>query len=141
MGSPTKYELLEHTADVGVRAFGADLGEVFANTALGMMEIICDPATVRPQITKEIRVHAADRESLLVAWLNEIIFLIESEEMLFKRFEINHLSATLLEGAAVGEPIDTKHHELRTTVKACTYHELEIYEDGPTWVGRVIFDV
>ena len=83
-----RYELLEHTADVGVVAHGPTLAETFAGAAEGMYALMVEPGDVRPSEPREIRLSAPDRERLLVAWLLELLFLTESQQLLFRRFEV-----------------------------------------------------
>lgn len=135
------YTFFEHTADIGVEAYGRDLPELFENAALAMAEIICDPKTVEPLETKKVEVEAEDKESLLVGWLNEIIYLIEAENLLFSRFEVRSLNDNELRAEVTGEPIGEEKHEIKTEIKAATYHELKIDRQGSGWLARVIFDI
>ena len=141
MAPKPKFELLPHTADIGIRARGKDLPELFANAALGMMSIMADPAKVATTTTEQVSVEADDLPALLVEWLNELIFLIEAHEMVFSRFEIVSIDGTKLAAKAMGEPIDADKHELRTQVKACTYHDLKVGKEDSGWVAQVIFDI
>lgn len=144
-GSPKEpkgpYEFIEHTADVGVRAYGPDLPALFQHAALGMMAIMTDPGRVEPRLSKEIGLEAEDRETLLVEWLSEIIFLIETENLLFSRFDVSFSSDTKLTAIVAGEPLDTEKHDLKTQVKAVTLHNLAVKKTGSSWVAQVIFDV
>jgi len=64
-----RYELLEHPADIGFRAFGESLGNLFANSALAMLSIAGDPAAAEPRHSYALTARSEDRESLLVDWL------------------------------------------------------------------------
>lgn len=141
MGEKPAFELLEHTADTGIRVRGQDLKELFANAALGMISIMADPQAVNQTSRLPIDIQGEDLPGLLVAWLNEIIYLIEAKEMLFSRFEIDSLTDDSLTGAVVGEAIDPTRHDLRTQIKACTYHDLKLGKEDSHWVAQVIFDV
>lgn len=137
----SKYETIEHTADTGVRAFGDTVEEAFCNAAAGMFSIISDPAGVQGKERFDISVEAEDRETLLVEWLNELLYLYDSRGMLMSRFQIDDMSETSLRGAAWGESIKPSRHDLRTDIKAVTYHMLKVERRPEGWVAEVIFDV
>ncbi|MDI7246383.1 MAG: archease [Bacillota bacterium] len=82
------YEVLEHTADVGIRARGRTLEEAFANAALGMMSLVVpEPGRVLEREERQVKVCAADLEGLLVGWLSEFVYLIDAERFLVARIE------------------------------------------------------
>lgn len=141
MNKPGPFEIMAHTADVGLRVRGGDRKKLFTNAAAGMMSIITDSKTVAPAAVKGIEIEAEDFSALLVAWLNEIIFLIEAHGMLFSRFRIDSLTDTELVGRVEGEPLDQAKHQIKTEIKACTYHELKTGKDKSGWFAQVIFDV
>jgi len=121
-----RFEVIDHTADVGIVAYGKDLKEAFANAAFGMFSLIADLEKVRGSISREIDVQSTDQEALLVDWLNELLYLFDVEHIIFKRFEITALSQKKLKAKVYGEKIDTSRHQLKTAVKAATYHMLKI---------------
>jgi len=134
------FKLIEHTADVGIEAYGADISQAFANAARAMFSLIVEPDSVDEAEHRDIEVSAPDQEGLLVAWLNELIYLFDAENILFGRFDITHLSDTELRARAYGEPVDSLRHGLKTGIKAATYHMLEIDRSNGTRV-RVLFDI
>ena len=135
------YEVFEHTADVGIHAFGHTLPELFIHAAQGMESLVVAPEQIRESVSREIAVEGHDIVSLLVAWLNELVFLFDTEYLLFRAFEIDAFTETSLHGRASGEPYDAQRHELSSAVKAVTWHEaaVERIEDG--YKARVIFDI
>jgi len=135
------YEFIDHTADVGIVARGKTIEDVFINAARGMVSLIVDPESVSEKVRREIAVEGADREELLVSWLNELLYLFDAESLVFSRFEITSLSETSLKGAAYGEKVDPARHEIKTQVKAATYHQLKIEKESGGFRGRVIFDI
>jgi len=135
------FELIEHTADIGIRAFGATEAEVFQNTAAGMFSLICEPERILDSRCLEISVSAEGHEALLVEWLNELLYLHDSHSMLFSRFMISEMTESTLEARACGENIDFRRHQLMTDVKAATYHMLKLLRTGDGWTAEVIFDV
>ena len=90
------FEFIDHTADIGILAYGADMKQVFANAARGLFSLITE-LDIWPQRKNVIfEVTAPDREALLVNWLNELIYLFEAKEMLFNRFDITTITDTEL---------------------------------------------
>lgn len=135
-----RFEVIDHTADIGIAAYGANLREAFANAAYALFSLMVDLDNVADAVCYEAEVTAKDREDLLVAWLNELIYLFEVENVLFQRFEIDELSETRLRARCYGEKIDQERHKIKIAVKAATYHMLKVEErDG--YRVQVLFDM
>ncbi len=135
------YEVFEHTADIGLNAYGRTLLELFIHAAQGMESLMVAPEQVQAQVSREIVVEGHDNISLLIAWLNELIFLFDTEYLLFCQFQIAALTETQLQARAFGEPYDAQRHDLSSAIKAVTWHEaaVELADDGYT--ARIIFDI
>lgn len=121
-----RFEVIDHTADVGIIAYGKDLKEAFANAAYGMFSQIADLEGVKEEVERDIIIQSSDQEALLVDWLNELLYLFDVDHIIFSRFEITELSPKSLQAAVYGERIDTLRHQLKTPVKAATYHMLKV---------------
>jgi SHS2 domain-containing protein len=134
------FEIIEHTADAGIRAYGADLREAFANAARGLFSLITELDDIKEVEYRDIKLTAPDQESLLVEWLNELIYLFDAENMIFARFDIAQLSETRLRARVYGEKVDSSRHRLKMGVKAATYHMLNIDESNG-WQVQVLFDI
>ena len=134
-----RFDIIEHTADVGITAYGANLKEAFANAAYAMFSLIADLENVRENVRRHIEVQAEDRESLLVSWLNELLYIFDVDRIIFKRFEVTELGETRLKAEGYGELFDQSRHTLRGGLKAATYHMLKI-EKSNGYSIRVIFD-
>ena len=135
------FELFDHTADVGIVARGADLKEAFATAAYAVFNLIADLGAVSEETSLDIEVEAPDQESLLVSWLNELLYQSDVEQALFKRFEIKEIDDCHLKAKVHGERIDLSRHGLKTQVKAATYHGLKIEERGGRIEVHVILDI
>jgi len=144
-----RFEVIDHTADMGIRAYGRDLAELFTNAAYGMASLTTDLEKVSPKDSQVISLEAQNREELLVYWLNEILFLFASKNMLFSKFEIIEIDDKHLKARIFGEEFDSTRHEIETEFKAATYHGLKISKakrvksDLPegTLEAEVIFDI
>ena len=139
-----RYEYLEHTGDIGIRAYGSTLEELFINAAQGLLESIADVSTVGTPKQTQIEVFAESLEELMVAWLDELNFRHEVEEVFFRRVELRKISEApyRLVAVAYGEPVDFTKHVIYTEIKSVTYHQL-IVEQLPDdrWMAQVIFDL
>jgi len=135
-----RFEVIDHTADVGIVAYGSDLREAFANAAYGMFSLIAELDNVGETVRRTVDVQAPDREALLVAWLNELIYVFDVEYIIFKRFDITDLTDTRLQAAAYGDKVDMSRHRLKTAVKGATYHSLKVERENGHRV-QVILDV
>ncbi len=135
------FEVIEHTADIGLKAYGKTLKEAFENGARGMFSLMVALEVVEKREEFVVEVQAVDAESLLVEWLNELIYLFETEKVLFKDFEIRDWDEkSYLKAFVYGERIDLRKHQLESQIKACTYHMLKITKNN-LWTCQVIFDV
>jgi len=135
-----EFEIIEHTSDIGIRAEGIELAQAFANAARGMFSLITDIEKVDEVLYRDVEVTAPDREALLVEWLNELIFLFDTEQLLLKRFYISELTDTRLKARCYGEKVDRSKHELRIGIKSATYHMVKI-EKNSNYQVQVLFDV
>ncbi len=135
------FEIFEHTADIGLHAYGETLPVLFSNAAQGMESLLVPLEQVRVVTSREISVEGHNTISLLLAWLNELIFLFDAEYLLFRDFEIATLTDTALTGRAHGEPYDGQRHELSSAIKAATWHEAAVTQDDEGYTARIIFDL
>jgi SHS2 domain-containing protein len=136
-----KYELIEHTADIGIRVRGKDLKDLFKNAALAMFDIILEkqelPVSKKTKTTIEQK--AEGLEELFINWLNELLSLSSAKELIFTDFEISRLDKNNLSAVAIGGNI--KDYKVGKEVKAATYHQLKIEESKTGWLAEIIFDV
>ena len=135
-----EFEILDHTADVGIIAYGTDMKEAFANAAKALFSLITDLDDVEEVTQRDIELTAPDRESLLINWLNELIYLFDADNLLFKKFDIIRLSQTHLKARIYGEKVDNSRHKLKIGVKAATYHMLKISRNDGVSL-QVVFDI
>ena len=134
------FEIVNHTADVGIIAYGADLSQAFANAARALFSLITELDDVEEVLHRDIELTAPDEGSLLVEWLNELIYQFDTENIIFKRFDIIQLDKTQLKARSYGEKVDSSKHKLKTGVKAATYHMLKV-DKGDGCRVQVLFDI
>lgn len=134
-----RFQLIEHTADTGLIAYGKALPEAFANAAYGMFSIITDLRKVRQVEARNVEVKEADAESLLFEWLNSLLYFFDAEMLLLKRFDIIEFDGRKLRARCYGEKYAPSRHEIKTGVKSATYHMLEVDKEKNR--VQVIFDI
>ncbi len=135
------YELIDHTADVGVKAYGETLDQAFENAATAMFDIITDNSERDSVGQYDIELRAPDLEQLLVDWLSELLFLHGAKNLVFGFFKVtidkknNHLKAHVF-----GEPFTGSKHKIGSEIKAVTYHMLKVSKKRP-YIVQVLFDI
>ncbi len=131
------FELLEHPADIGLRARGVDLAGAMAAAVAGLACISAGPGAVRNQERRIVRLQDPDPEALLVALLEECLYLGEVHGWLAGGAELRVYEGGL-EGDLLGEPFDAERHQDGSAVKAITWHQLAVRHcDG--YVEVVVF--
>jgi SHS2 domain-containing protein len=133
-----KYEYIEHTADIGIKAYGETVDESFANAALGMFNVMTDVSKVEPVGEFDVKVESDNLEDLLVDWLGELLFLHETQDVLLSEFDVK-IDGLSLDAKVRGETLDREKHELKDDVKAITYHMLEVNQ-GEGYL-KVLLDI
>jgi SHS2 domain-containing protein len=136
--SPMRYENLEHTADVMIRAYGSTVAECFANAAYGMMDQIIDVGRVDRKVTERFSVEGSNLEDLLYNFLSEVLFIFDAKRLALNDFEVMFVSEGL-DCTARGERFDREKHSPKQEIKAVTYHMMQVNEDAPS--VTVLFDV
>lgn len=136
------FEDLENvTADLGIRAWGQSLEEAIANMAAALFSLISDTSFLSGEKSKTISVNADDTPGLLVNFLNNIIFLEDTEGFLPKSMKISNLDPTELTAVTTGDIFDPSRHFVKNQVKAATYHGLRVDRTPEGYKIEVIFDV
>jgi SHS2 domain-containing protein len=134
-----RFEYIHPTADIGVRARGQNLAEAFGNAAYGLFSIITDLRKVRRSEVHRVEVQAESPEDLLYDWLNQLIYLFDTERLLFKACVIKEFNVNSLKAECYGEKVDFSRHQIKMSVKAATYHRLKV--DPELHQVEVIFDI
>ena len=139
------YRYLEElsSADAAFEATGRTLEELFSDAAIATFEVMADTKTVKRLLTREIELENKSVDGLLIDWLSELVFLKDTETILFSVFDVNirKNDVYILKATAKGEKIDREKHSLRSDVKAVTYHMFEVTKIGDNWTARVVLDI
>lgn len=138
---PVNFELIPHTADIGFRVWGETLPDLFANAAYALTSQIIEIPKIAPDKTTFVRLNAETREELLVKWLEELLFLFETDNFLGLEFRVTQCDGASLSATVHGFEWDFSKCLLKTQVKAVTFHGLQIKREENRFVAEVILDV
>ncbi len=133
-----RYELLEHTADVMVKAHGKDLDECFSNAAYALFDQMVDASRIDLETQVSFEVEGHDLESLLYNFLSEFLYIHDAKQLVLREFDVK-IQGDRLSCRARGERLSHKKHGQRHEVKAITYHMLSVDPKEPS--VTVIFDI
>jgi SHS2 domain-containing protein len=140
-----KFEFLEHTADVYIRAHGKTMEEAYENAALAMFETMTDTDKVAPAEEDSLEVEAEDQYALLYNWLEALLVNSETKGMLYSKFQINSWKETAenfkIKAKIWGEKFDPQKHPQKVAVKAVTYHRMVIIREMDRVILELILDI
>lgn len=134
-----KYQNLEHTADLKIKAFGKDKKELFENAMLGMFkEARYESIKTSPVLKREIKISSYDLLSLLVDFLSKVLYLSEVNQEVYEKVEFNIFDDKKIEGVLFGKKLQNKE----IVIKGVTYHDLDIHQiKAGSWKAIVLFDI
>lgn len=132
------YELIDHTADVGIKVNAKTLEGLFIDSAMGMFEIVGHHHTGVDQKV-EISLKSDMLEDLLHDWLSELLYIYETDNIAFSKFKFRKLDETHLKVTAYGEMVEPE--KAKTEIKAVTYHNLKVKKNKKGYGVAIIFDI
>ncbi|MDD5596217.1 MAG: archease [Candidatus Omnitrophica bacterium] len=135
------YEIIEHTADIGIRITGRNLKDLFKNAGLAIFELSSEKISTQEKNHKEISIQqkADNLEELFLNWLNELLSLSAARGVIFESFKFKQLDEKNLQAVGIGSRIT--NYKVNTEIKAATYHQLKITKKRQGWQAEVILDV
>jgi SHS2 domain-containing protein len=134
------FEFIDHTADAGIRVEAPTLEDLFETAGLAFTELVTSVGSLDCRVERRFKLQEDDIETLLVSWLHELLYLLDTEDLVFGRFQVK-LHDFSLEAVAWGEIFDPNIHTIKTEIKAVTYHQLEVAKSDHGWQAQVIFDI
>ena len=133
-----KYEILEHKADLKIRAFGKDKKELFSNMLLAMAESQKPEIKGKQKNKRQIKIKSLDLAALLVDYLSEALYLSQVNKEIYFDINFKKFSNTEIEGELIGQKVVRFGED----IKAVTYHSLDIHQKkDKTWEAIVLFDI
>lgn len=136
-----RFEILDHTADIGLIVYGSNLKVLFENAGEAFFHLITDLKKVRRRVERRINIGGESLDRLMVDWLSELLYLHDVESLLFKGFKVESVGEDGLRAVVKGEPFQEQIHVIKTEVKAVTYHQIQIQRENGRWKARVILDL
>lgn len=134
------YRTFEHTADIGIEAYGATVESAFANVARGMFAIIVNDSDIDSHEERTLTLPVEDDlEQLVVDWLSELLYIYDVDGLVFGDFSLTITDK--LQATARGEPYNRDKHGYGMEIKAVTYHLLDIKRTKKGIYIKVLFDV
>ena len=134
------FEFIDHTADAGIRVEAPTLEDLFETAGLAFTELVTSADSVDCRVERRFKLEEDDMETLLVSWLQELLYLLDTEDLVFARFQVR-IHDFSLDATAWGDVFDPNIHTIKTEIKAVTYHQLEVAKNDQGWQAQVIFDI
>jgi len=133
-----QYEILEHTADLKIRAFGKTKEKLFRHILLGMIESM-KAELYQPQekVKRQIKIKSPDLSALLVDFLSEVLYLTQVNKEIYNDVKFKKFEDKELEGELLGQKVERFGED----IKGVTYHGLEIKKVDDYWETTVLFDI
>ncbi|MFW6080870.1 MAG: archease [Desulfosalsimonas sp.] len=135
------YEVIDHTADTGIRVWAGSQQQLFTEAARAMFELITDTGIISFTETRDLHIEGLDLTDLLINWLRELLFLWSADQLIVLSTRIVDMTENTVSAKAFAEPFDPEKHVVYTDIKAVTYHGADAGPAGDGWEASVIFDV
>lgn len=136
-----RFEILDHTADIGIIVHGESLKVLFENAGEAFFHLITDLKKVKRRVERRVHIEGESLDRLMVDWLSELLYLHDVENLLFKGFNVGAVGEDGLKATVKGEPFQEGVHVIKTEVKAVTYHRIEVRKENRKWRAQIIFDL
>jgi SHS2 domain-containing protein len=133
-----KIEFLEHTADVKFQAWGKTLEELFSNCAIAVSKTLCK-GLIKRKKTYKIKAYGQDNESLLYNFLEELLYLFDTEHFIAGRVTEIKITGNKLTAKIAGD--SSEKYEIKNYIKSPTYNDMFIKKENGRWICQVVLDV
>ena len=135
------YDYFEHTADIGIRAYGSSYAEVLEAAARGMMNQICDTSKMTVTTVMTVTIQQSNLEDCTVRFLNHLIFLLETSKFVPLNYQITQPEEFAITAVLQGDTFNPNRDEFIQEIKAATYHQFKITTEDNHWTLQVIVDI
>lgn len=140
------YEMIEHTADIGLRIRAKDLNRLFIDAAEGFFDLVTDLSTVKRSASEEfheieMNFQEENAAELFMHWLQELLFVFSTRKAVLLEYHFICLTPMMLKLKAKAVRFDPARHPSRHEVKAVTHHQFRVIQDKSGWLAEVIFDI
>jgi len=139
--TPLTYQIIDHTADLGIIVQGTDEKNLFIRAAQAMTDLMVEGDISKKTVIKDVSLKGEDFPDLMVRWLGEVLYLFEGEKLIVNSIEIKFISPIKLKSALTLTSYDPEHHQVKREIKAVTYHQISVDQVNDGWEARVMFDI
>jgi len=139
--TPLSYQIIDHTADLGIIVEGTDEKNLFIRAAQAMADLMVKGDISKKTVIKDLSLQGEDFPDLMVKWLGEILYLFHGEKLLVHSIKIKSISPIQLESKLDLTHFDPEKHEILREIKAVTYHQISVDKVNDGWQARIIFDI
>lgn len=133
------YRSLPHTADDGFEVHAPSLERLYIHAALALTDIRVPLKCIEEKLRRSVKVESFDTDTLMVRWLNEVLYLFDVERFLPHRIFFEKFDGNCLEATLIGESYDPSRHGSISEIKAVTYHQLELGSERDSGYFAKIF--
>lgn len=134
-----KYEYLEHTADAKFKAYGKNFEEAISNAVTAMFGMLTDIEKVEPKIKREIEIKAENMKSLVYDFLDELLFLLDTEGIIFTRLENVEFKEFSIKATAIGDSY--KNYDISGNIKSMTYNDMVVEDKNGRFIIQCVVDI
>jgi len=135
------YQIVDHTADLGIIVKGVDEKDVFIQAAYAMTDLMVEGDISKKTVMKDVSLQGEDFPDLMVRWLGEILYLFDGENLIVNSIEIKSISPIQLKSTLTLSSFELEHHQVKREIKAVTYHQISVDKTKDGWQARIIFDI
>jgi len=139
--TPLTYQVIDHTADLGIIVKGTDVEDLFISAAQAMTHLMVKGDISEKIATRDVLIEGEDFPDLMVRWLGEILYLFEGENFIVHSIEIKSISPIQLKSILSLTGFEPEYHEVLREIKAVTYHQISVDKANDGWEAKVIFDI
>ena len=139
--TPVTYQVIDHTADLGIIVKGPDVKSLFIRAAQAMTDLMVEGEIRDKTAIRDILVEGEDFPDLMVRWLGEILYLFDGENLIVNSIEIKSISPIQLKSILSLTGFEPEYHEVLREIKAVTYHQISVDKVNDRWEAKVIFDI
>ena len=139
--TPLTYQIIDHTADLGIIVKGPDIKNLFIRAAQAITDLMVKGDISEKTAIRDVLVEGEDFPDLMVRWLGEILYLFDGENLIVNSIKIKSISPTKLKSTLTLTSFETEHHQVIREIKAVTYHQISVDKTKDGWQAKVIFDI
>ncbi len=140
MSSTNDYEIIDHTADIGIKVMGNTLSNVIEKSIMALSNLMIGKVKIIGKEERKFNIEEENTEIALVRILEEILYLFENQKFAVSRCKVNKKKNNY-EIKLKGKVYDLEEIEGATEIKAVTYHKLSVKQINDNWMATVIFDI